>query len=145
MPKGLRKANQVSLEPPDINRRATFFTSSAAEERGISLAADSAKTFVHLQPLKNDARQFLFRLGEFLPDADAFRFGHALLDYFLFPGLYREIGLCKGDGLLAGIAVLGDEVAGISGQADILDFTTGPRPQVDHFAYMRKMVLGFAF
>ena len=69
-------------------------------------------------------------------------FGQPLLDHFLLAGLDGEVGLGEGNLLLGRIAVLGDQVAGIARQSNIVDFPLGTRAEIDHFPDIKKMVLG---
>ena len=62
------------------------------------------------------------------------------LDQLLLPGLNREITLSKGDLFLPGIAILGDQVAGIPGEFDILDLPGTPLGNRDRFADVNKMI-----
>ncbi len=64
-----------------------------------------------------------------------------MLDELRSPGLYGKIGLGKYDLLLLGIAILGVELAGITGEHDIVDFSLAARPKGDHFVDVNKMVL----
>jgi hypothetical protein len=44
--------------------------------------------------------------------------------------------------IFARITVLGDQVACVTGQGYVFDFTLGTGFEIDHFAHARKMVLG---
>ena len=66
--------------------------------------------------------------------------GEAEFDEFLPPSLEREVGLAKRDLILRRIAVLGDEVAGIASEHEILDFALPAFAQSDHFPDLRKMI-----
>ena len=70
----------------------------------------------------------LARALEFVADGQAHivlaKLGElGVVGQFLSPGLHREVGLAIGDDRLVRIAVLDDQVAGITGQADIWQFT----------------------
>jgi len=122
------------------SRSFMFCVVRSPKKRHITLAADTCKTLVLAQPVKNDAGQFLFRLSQPLAGADTFGLSQAFFDEFLFMGLNGKISLSKGDLVLCGIAVLGDQVAGVSRQCNIFDFPLCAGAEVHHFADMRKMV-----
>ena len=64
-----------------------------------------------------------------------------VLDEFRAAGLDGEVGLGEGDFLFSRISILGDEVAGVTGEHDVLDLTLGAGADFDHFPDVRKMVL----
>jgi len=45
-----------------------------------------------------------------------------IISQFRLPCLRREVGLAKGDDWLLGVGVLHDQIAGIAGELEILDF-----------------------
>jgi hypothetical protein len=63
-----------------------------------------------------------------------------LVGQLLTPRLDREVLLGIGDFRLAGITVLGDQVAGEPGELKVGNFPRGIRPDSDHFAGAGKMV-----
>lgn len=66
-----------------------------------------------------------------------------LFDEFLFSGLHSEIVLCECDSFFSRIAILSQQIASITGKDNILNFTFGPRPYLDHFREVTKMVVNF--
>ena len=58
-------------------------------------------------------------------------------------GLDGEVRLGEGDLLLLGITVLRDQVAGVAGEHDVIDFPLAARANIDHFADVGKMVGDF--
>ena len=67
-------------------------------------------------------------------------FREALLDDLLLARLHREVSHGKGDLVLARIAVLRDQIAGVTGERQIIDFAARSRADFDHFPDVRKMV-----
>jgi hypothetical protein len=63
------------------------------------------------------------------------------LDQLLLARLHREVGLGEREGLLLGVAVLGDQVGGVSGEGHVLDAPSRARAQVDHFVDGNIMVV----
>jgi len=63
-----------------------------------------------------------------------------LLGGLLLAGLNGKVGLRAGNGRLARIAVLGDEVAGVAGELVIGYFTFGAATRRNHFVGADKMV-----
>ena len=59
---------------------------------------------------------------------------------FLTPSLQREVGLTMGNHRLGRIAVLHDEVAGIAGEAHVLDRASRAGANLDHFGDVTEMV-----
>ena len=112
-----------------------------AEEGLVALAADEGEGVVAAGLLVNDLGKFLLGGGEFVTRRDALGFQKALLDEFGPAGLNGEIGLGEGDFLLSGIAVLGDEVAGIAGEHEIVNLTLAAGAEINHFVDVNKMVL----
>lgn len=88
-------------------------------------------------------RQLLFRFAEFFARCHTLRLQQALLDYLGSPGLDCEIGLGEGDLLLSRIAILRDEIAGVSGQHDVVDLSLTTQTEIDHFPDVGKMVTEF--
>ena len=113
-----------------------------AEERLISLAANEGEVLVAAGLLEDELGQFLFRGGELLAGGDALGFEQALLDQLGTAGLDGEVGLGKGDLLLPGVAILGDEVAGVAGEHDVINLTPGAGADFDHFVDVNTMVCG---
>jgi len=65
-------------------------------------------------------------------------------DEFLPTGLDGEISLGEGDfGLFEGVAILGDQVAGIAGEGNFFDAALGAAADFDYFADIGKMVFPF--
>jgi hypothetical protein len=92
-----------------------------AEERDITLAADTGKAHLVTHPLVDDAGEILLTERELLAGAGPFDFGNALFDQFLLARLDREVGLCEGDGVLARIPVLRNQVTGVARERDVID------------------------
>ncbi|CAM5296340.1 hypothetical protein [Rhodanobacter lindaniclasticus] len=68
------------------------------------------------------AGQLFLRQAELLPRLHTLALGESRLDQFLLARLHGEVGHREGDGLVAQVAVLGDQVAGIAGERQIVDF-----------------------
>jgi hypothetical protein len=113
-----------------------------AEECLVALAANEGEVLIAPGLLKDELGQFLFGGGELLAGGDALGFKEALLDQLRAAGLDGEVSLGKGDLLLPGIAIPGDEVAGVAGEHDVINLTPGARADFDHFVDVNKMVCG---
>ena len=85
------------------------------KESRVPLAADAGEALVVLHSIVNDAGQGLFRARQLLAGGQPLDFAQSLLDEFLLASLEGEVRLVEGDLVLAWIAVLGDQVAGIAG------------------------------
>ena len=97
-----------------------------AEECLVALAANEGEVLMAPSLLKDGLGQFLFGGGELLAGGDALGFKEALLDQLRAAGLDGEVSLGKVDLLLPGIAILGDEVAGVAGEHDVIVYHTEP-------------------
>ena len=62
----------------------------------------------------------------------------ALMVQLCASGLDGEIGLCKRNFVLLGIAVLRGQIAGVASEHDVIDFTLAARAEVAHFPGVRK-------
>ena len=82
----------------------------------------------------------LIRGHGLLVGLDAFGIQQALLDQLDASGLHSEVGYREREGVLAQIAVLGDQVAGVAGEGQIFDFALRALGQADHFADVSKMI-----
>lgn len=111
-----------------------------AEEGVVALAADEGKILIATGLLEDEVGEFLFRVREFPAGGDALCFEQALFDEFRPAGLDGEVGLGKGDLLLPGVAVLGDEVAGVTGEHDVVDLAFRSLGQLDQFVDVNKMI-----
>jgi hypothetical protein len=92
----------------------------------VALAANEGEVLMAPSLLKDELGQFLFGDGELLAGGDALGFKEALLDQLRAAGLDGEVSLGKGDLLLPGIAILGDELAGVAGEHDVIVNHTEP-------------------
>ena len=135
---GLR--GRVSNEPLALNTVITL--GALAEECLVARAANEGEVLMAPGLLKDELGQFLFGGGELLAGGDAHGFKEALLDQLRAAGLDGEVSLGKGDLLLPGIAILGDKVAGVAGEHDVINLTPGARADFDHFVDVNKMVCG---
>ena len=113
---------------------------AAAEQGLVALAADEREVVVAAGLLVDDGRQFLLRFAQFFAGLNPFGVQQPLLDDFGPAGLDGEVGLGEGDLLLSGITVLGDEVAGIAGEQDVLHLPGAARAERHHFVGVNKMV-----
>jgi hypothetical protein len=77
--------------------------------------------------LKNHVGKLFFSGSELFPGGDAFGIEQALLDQLGTAGLHREVGLRERYFLLFGVAVLGDEVAGLAGEHEVVHLTLAAR------------------
>ena len=59
---------------------------------------------------------------------------------FLSSSLDRKISLSKRHGALSTIGILGNEVASVAAEDDIIDLSLSPLPQRDHFPDAGKMI-----
>ncbi len=57
---------------------------------------------------------------QFFPGLHAFHQAQPLFNQLLFSRLYREVRLGESDGFFRWVAVLGDEIAGVAGQHNVL-------------------------
>jgi hypothetical protein len=107
----------------------------------LALAADEGEVLVSAGLLEDERGEFLFRGGEFFfAGGNALGVEKPLLDQLCATGLDGEIGLGEGDFLLARIAILGDEIAGIAGEHEIVNFTLRALAELDHFVDVNKMI-----
>lgn len=51
-----------------------------------------------------------------------------------------KVALGKGNGLLAWVTVLGNEVAGVAGEHEVVNGTLGSLARLDHFRDATKMI-----
>ena len=93
-----------------------------------------AKTFEY------DARKRLLGLRQLVSRAEALRFGQSFLDDLLLARLHGEIRLGEGNFVLGWVAVLRDQIAGVSSERNVLDFSLGARAELDHFRDPKEMV-----
>lgn len=63
-----------------------------------------------------------------------------LVGEFLAAGLNREVGLAGGNDRLARVAVLNDQVAGITGEGDVIDFALSSFARFDQFDNIVKLI-----
>jgi len=85
--------------------------------------ADVPETALVHATLKDEAAELAFRLLQLLTGDHAVGFLQSQFDPFLPTRLHGEVGLREGDLRLAGVAVLGDEVAGVTRKGEIVDGT----------------------
>ena len=111
-----------------------------AEQGLVALAADDGEVVVAAGLLEDDDGEFLLGGTEFFPGKDALGFQQAFLDQLRPARLDGKVGLGEGDFLLPGIAILSDEVAGVAGEQDILDFPLRAFGQLDRFVDVNKMI-----
>lgn len=95
----------------------------SAEQGGIALAHDASEALVVHAAFVHDAGQGTLGKRELLAGLDTLEFGDPLFDHFLLARLHREIGHGEGNGILARIAILGDQVAGVAIQREIVDLS----------------------
>ena len=81
-------------------------------------------------------------LFHFRPEKQAAFFFDLPVGHFLPPGLDGEIGLPRRDDFLGGIGVLDDEIAGVAGHHDDLDWALPALADFDHFGDINEMILG---
>lgn len=115
-----------------------FLGGVAAEEGLITFGADDGEAFVVDAAFVDNAGEFLFGLGEFVARGDAIDIEEALFDDFLFAGLDGEVGLGKGDFAFGGVAILGNEVASVAGEGNVVNFPDGTTAKRDHFPDIGK-------
>ena len=77
---------------------------------------------------------------QFLTGLKTFNLFNPLFDQLDLSGLYGKIGLSKGDLDLARVPILGDEIAGVAGEYDVVNFTLRTGADLDHFADVSKMI-----
>jgi hypothetical protein len=84
-------------------------------------------------------------LGQFVSEQDPFlvraQLGQFPFEFLLLAGLDCEVGLGGGDFGVTGIAVHGDEEAGMAGEEVVLELALSATAQGDHFIDINKMVL----
>ncbi|MCU0747977.1 MAG: hypothetical protein MUF13_00320, partial [Akkermansiaceae bacterium] len=115
----------------------------AAEQGGISFGSDSSESiFVH-PTLEDVVREGFFGGPEFVPGLQPAKEADAFLNEFLFSRLEGKVALGEGDRLLPGVSVLGDQVAGIAGQHEVLDFALPALAVGDQFRDATKMMFRF--
>lgn len=112
----------------------------AAEERRIALGADASEAGIVDAAFVDVLGQYLFRFAQAVAGIEPGLQAHAILDQFLLAGLDGKVALGEGDGFLARIAVLGNQVAGVAGEHEIVDETLGAATKFDHFRDATKMV-----
>lgn len=101
-----------------------FHSLGAFSEKGlVALAADKTKVPIATSLLVDDKREFLFGVGELSASRDPLGFKQALLDELSPTGLNGEIGLSKSDFLFPRVAILRNQVAGVTGEHHVLDYT----------------------
>ena len=110
------------------------------EEGLVALVADQAEVLVATGLLEDDGGEFFFGGGELLTGLNAFRLKKPLLDQLCATRLDGEVGLGEGYFLLPRIAILRDEVAGVAGEHEIVDFPLRAFGQLDHFVDVNKMI-----
>lgn len=89
----------------------------------VALAADAGEVIVATGLLVDDEGEFLLGAGEFFVGGEALGLKQTLLDEFGPAGLDGEIDLGEGDFGLTRVTVLGDEVARIAREHDVIDDT----------------------
>jgi hypothetical protein len=95
--------------------------SAFAKERLVAFASDQGEVLTAPGLLEDDLGEFFFRIGEFPAGGNPLGFKKALLDEFGPTRLDGEIRLGEGDFLLSGVAILRDEVAGVTGEHEVFN------------------------
>lgn len=112
----------------------------AAEERLVAFGSNPAKSDIIHAPLVNVLGEFLLRFPQPIPCLQPSLETHPPFDQLLLSRLDRKVALGEGDGLLARITVLSDEIAGIAGQHEVLNFALSTLSNIDHFRDATKMI-----
>jgi len=110
------------------------------EERLIAFAADDAETSFVVEFFENKPREQLLGFGQFFAGVEALDLGEAKFDEFLPPGLEGEVSLAKRNLILRRVTVLGNEVTGVAGEHEILDFTLPTFAVADQFTDLSKLI-----
>src|SRR5690606_9683029 len=84
--------------------------------------------------------EFLFGFTELPAGVHALCFEKTSLDQLCPSGLQCEVSLGKRNFRLARIPVLGNQIAGVAGEHDVVDLSLAARADVDHFVNVNKMV-----
>ena len=100
----------------------------SAEEGLVALADDPAESGGVNAAFEQHTGERLLRQRQLSAGLHAFAFRDAPLDDLLPARLHREVVHREGDFRFARVAVLGDEVAGVAGQRDVLDAPGGAFP-----------------
>ena len=106
-----------------------------AEQGLIAFGSNHAEISVAAGLFVYHAGKLFFSAGKFRAGRYSLCFKNSLLDDFKFSGLNGKIGLGKGNFLFARVAVLGDEVAGVAGEHQIIygTFPLATGAAGDHF------------
>ena len=84
--------------------------------------------------------ELLFRKRQLLPCIQPLPLSEPLFDHLLLAGLDGKIRHRKSDLILARIAILGDEIAGVARQHDIQHFLAGALRHWYRFRDVSKMI-----
>jgi hypothetical protein len=106
----------------------------------ISVGANATEAGVVYATLVDVLRQGLFRLTQAVTGIQAGLQTHAFFDQLLLAGLAGEVALGEGDGFLAGITIHRYQIAGVTGQHEVLYLTLTSFADPDHFRDATKMI-----
>lgn len=104
------------------------------------IAEDTAEASIVDAAFVDVLGQRFFRFAQTFASVEPGLQAHAVFDQLLLAGLDGEVALCEGDGFLAWVAVLGDQVAGVAGEHEVVDGALGTATKFDHFRDATKMV-----
>ena len=117
-----------------------FLRGIPTEERTIPLGTNAAKTGIIDPALINILGKAFLRFTQSAPGFCALNQRNAFLNQFLLSGLHGKIALGKSDFFLFGIAVLRNQITGITRQHIVLHRSAGALAGLDHFRDLTKMI-----
>jgi hypothetical protein len=112
----------------------------STEQGGISLAANTGKTNVIANSLKDQTGKFFLGKGKLLSGGQSLLFFKTFFNQFKSSRLYSKVRLGKGNLNLARVTVLGDEITGVADKGDVFYLSFSSLTKLDHFPDVRKMI-----
>ena len=109
----------------------------------VAFGADYGKSLVVHASFIQNTRKFALGFLQFSTRFYALHFQQSLLDEFGAAGLYREIGLGKGNLRFSWVSILGYKIASVTGEHNVIYLTLSAFPCNYHLIDVNKMIADF--